>query len=96
MQEWLNDDVLTKVQNLKPLAEELGLTMAQFALAWTLQNPNVSSAIVGATRPEQITSNLGAVGVEIPEEIMAKVDQVLAGLISTDPALTKSPEARLV
>lgn len=96
MQDWLKDEVLTKVQNLKPLAEELGLTMAQFALAWTLQNPNVSSAIVGATKPEQITSNLGAVGVEIPAEIMAKVDEALEGLISSDPALTKSPEARLV
>jgi aryl-alcohol dehydrogenase-like predicted oxidoreductase len=96
MKDWLNDEVLTKVQNLKPLADELGLTMAQFALAWTLQNPNVSSAIVGASRPEQITSNLQAVGVTIPTELMQKVDLILAGSIETDPALTVSPEARLV
>ena len=95
MADILKPDVLTAVQLLKPLAQELGLTMAQFALAWTLQNPNVATAIVGASRPEQITANLGAVGVKIPQEIMAKVDAIFAGLALTDPALTESPATRL-
>jgi len=96
IEKFMRDDLLTAVQNLRPLAEELGLTMAQFALAWTLQNPNISSAIVGASRPEQITDNVKAVGVEIPAEIMKKVDQVLKGFIVSDPKETISPPARLV
>ncbi|NBW74117.1 MAG: aldo/keto reductase, partial [Microbacteriaceae bacterium] len=96
IQKWLSDDVLTRVQQLKPLADELGITMAQFALAWVLQNKNVSSAIVGATSPEQITSNIGAVGVEIPTEIMNKVTEILQPVIVSDPAETRAPEARLV
>jgi aryl-alcohol dehydrogenase-like predicted oxidoreductase len=92
----LSDDVLTRVQKLKPLADELGLTQAQFALAWVLQNKNVASAIVGATKPEQISSNIGAVGVKIPAEIMTKVDEILGDVVITDPSETKSPEGRLV
>lgn len=96
IQKWLTDEVLTKVVQLKPLADELGITMAQFALAWVLQNKNVSSAIVGATSPEQITSNIGAVGVEIPQEIMERVTEILQTVIVSDPQETRSPEARLV
>lgn len=96
IQKLLTDDVLTRVQQLKPLAEELGITMAQFALAWVLQNKNVSSAIVGATSPEQITSNIGAVGIEIPQEIMNKVTDILEPIIISDPNETQSPEKRLV
>ena len=92
---FMGDKTLEAVQNLKPLADELGLTMAQFSLAWVLQNQNVSAAIVGASRPEQIESNIKANGVEIPSEIMVKVDEVLAGLYETDPSLNKSPESRL-
>lgn len=95
MEKYLSEDVLTRVQQLRPLAEELGLTMAQFSLAWVLQNENVSSAIVGATTPEQITSNLGAVGVEIPAEIMNKVSEILQPVAEFDPAETKAPETRL-
>ena len=94
IEKFMSDEVLTKVQNLKPLAEELGLTMAQFALAWVLQNSNVSAAIVGASRPDQIASNIAAAGKTIPAEIMAKVDQVLAGSIISDPSLNKSPDTR--
>jgi aryl-alcohol dehydrogenase-like predicted oxidoreductase len=93
---YMTDDALTAIQKLKPLAESLGLTMAQFGLAWVLANPNVSSAIVGASKPEQISDNVKAVGVEIPTEIMNQVDQILAGLIVSDPSETKSPPARLV
>jgi aryl-alcohol dehydrogenase-like predicted oxidoreductase len=70
--------------------------MAQFALAWVLQNKNVSSAIVGATTPDQIKSNLGAVGVEIPAEVMTKVTDIFASIAVTDPKETRSPEARLI
>ena len=94
IEKFMSDEVLTKVQNLKPLAEELGLTMAQFSLAWVLQNSNVSAAIVGASRPDQIASNIAAAGKTIPSEIMAKVDKVLAGSIITDPSLNKSPDTR--
>jgi aryl-alcohol dehydrogenase-like predicted oxidoreductase len=96
IQKLLTDDVLTRVQQLKPLADELGITMAQFALAWVLQNQNVAGAIVGATSPEQISSNIGAVGVVIPEEIMNKVTEILKPVIVSDPKETRAPEARLV
>lgn len=96
IEKYMTDEALTAIQKLKPLAESLGLTMPQFGLAWVLANPNVSSAIVGASRPEQITDNVKAVGVEIPSEVMAQVDQILSGLIVSDPAETKSPPARLV
>lgn len=96
IERFMGDDVLTRVQKLKPLADELGLTMAQFSLAWVLQNKNVAAAIVGASRPEQIHDNVKAAGVEIPAEIMKRVDEILAGVIETDPALTVSPPARLV
>lgn len=94
VERFMTDETLTAVQNLKPLAEELGITMAQLALAWVLQNSAVSAAIVGASSADQISSNIAASGVEIPAEIMGKIDQVLAGVIQTDPALTKSPETR--
>jgi aryl-alcohol dehydrogenase-like predicted oxidoreductase len=96
IEKYMSDDALTAIQKLKPLAQSLGLTMAQFGLAWVLANPNVSSAIVGASRPEQITGNVKAVGVEIPKEVMTQVDQILEGFIVSDPAETKSPPARLV
>ena len=94
IEKFMTDDVLTRVQNLKPLAESLGLDLAQFAVAWVLQNPNIAAAIVGASRPEQIASNAKAAGVKIPAEIMAKVDEILGDVIVTDPELTKSPETR--
>jgi aryl-alcohol dehydrogenase-like predicted oxidoreductase len=96
MGKYLSDEVLTRVQLLTPLAEQLGLTMAQFALAWVLQNDNVASAIVGATKPEQISSNIAAVGVEIPEEVMKQVSEILSPVAVFDPRETKAPEARLV
>lgn len=96
MGKYLTEDVLTRVQLLKPLADDLGLTMAQFALAWVLQNDNVASAIVGATKPEQIISNIAATGVEIPVEIMNRVAEILEPVAVFDPSETKAPEARLV
>ncbi|MFC4554576.1 aldo/keto reductase family protein [Georgenia faecalis] len=90
-----DDDLLTRVQELRPVAEELGLTMAQLAIAWVLQNDNVSAAIIGASRPEQVAENVRASGVEIPEELMARIDTVLGDKVVRDPSLTTVPEARL-
>jgi aryl-alcohol dehydrogenase-like predicted oxidoreductase len=90
----LTDDILSRVQQLKPLAEEAGLTMAQLAVAWTLQNSNVAAAIVGATRPEQVRENARASGVRLDPEIMRRIDAALGPVIVTDPALTASPPTR--
>ena len=90
----LTDDILSRVQQLKPLAEEAGLTLAQLAVAWTLQNPNVAAAIVGATRPEQVRENARASGVRLDPEIMRRIDAVLGPVVVTDPDLTASPPAR--
>jgi aryl-alcohol dehydrogenase-like predicted oxidoreductase len=93
---FMKDELLAAVQELTPVAKDLGLTLAQFGLAWVLQNKNVSSAIVGASKPEQIHDNVKAVGVEIPEDAMQAVDRILKPYIVSDPAETKSPPARLV
>jgi aryl-alcohol dehydrogenase-like predicted oxidoreductase len=91
---WLNDDVLTRVQELKPIAADLGLSMAQLAVAWVLQNPNVASAIVGATRPEQVHDNVKASGVKLDTDVLKKIDEVLGSIVERDPAKTVSPEKR--
>ncbi|HEY8373404.1 MAG TPA: aldo/keto reductase family protein [Pseudonocardiaceae bacterium] len=88
---FLRDEVLEKVQQLRPIAEECGLTLAQLALAWVLQNQNVASAIIGATRPEQVTENVKAAGVKLDDEVMKKIDEVLDGVVEYDPRLTVSP-----
>ena len=94
IKDYLNDNILTPVQELLPVAKEAGLTMAQLAVAWVLQNPNVSAAIVGATRPEQVRENVAASGVRLDEEIMRRIDDVLGPVIERDPALTRSPAKR--
>jgi voltage-dependent potassium channel beta subunit len=91
---WLTDDVLTRVQQLRPLAEQAGLTLAQLAVAWVLQNPNVSSAIVGATRPEQLRDNVKAAGVKLDGELLKAIDEVLDPIVERDPARTDSPARR--
>ena len=91
---WMRDDVLTKVQGLRPIADELDLTMAQLAVAWVLQNDNVAAAIIGASRPEQISENVKASGVEIPADLMERIDHVLSGIVEQDPAKTTVPESR--
>lgn len=83
-----NQDVLTRVQGLRPVADELGLTLAQLAVAWVLQNPNVAAAIIGASRPEQVAENVKASGVVIPAELMTRIDDVLGDVVVRDPALT--------
>ena len=88
------DEILTAVQNLRPLAEQAGLSMAQLAVAWVLQHPFIASAIVGASRPEQLVDNLGAVGVKLEADLMSAIDGVLADVIVRDPRLTVSPKPR--
>jgi aryl-alcohol dehydrogenase-like predicted oxidoreductase len=88
---FMRDDVLTKVQDLQPIADDLGLSMAQLAVAWVLQNPNVASAIVGASRPEQVGENVKAAGVQLSEDVLAKIDDVLGDVVETDPRKTQSP-----
>ncbi|WP_066520740.1 aldo/keto reductase family protein [Curtobacterium ammoniigenes] len=93
---WMRDDVLERVQQLKPIAEELNLSMAQLAVAWVLQNENVASAIIGASRPEQVHDNAGAAGVTIPSDAIQRIDSALDGVIERDPERTKdsSPKTR--
>jgi aryl-alcohol dehydrogenase-like predicted oxidoreductase len=88
---WLKDPVLDAVQQLAPLAMEAGLSMAQLAVAWVLQNPNVSAAIIGASRPEQVIENTKAAGVRLEAELLTAIDDVLAPVIESDPAKTTSP-----
>ena len=88
------DEILTAVQGLRPLAEQAGLSMAQLAVAWVLQNDNVASAIIGASRPEQVTENVAAAGVTLEPDLLAAIDDVLAGVVVTDPRLTVSPARR--
>jgi len=83
----LREEVLTAVQGLRPVAADLGLTMAQLAVAWVLQNPGVSSAIVGASRPEQVTENAAASGVQLSAEAMVRIDEVLGDVVVRDPSL---------
>jgi aryl-alcohol dehydrogenase-like predicted oxidoreductase len=92
--ELLHDDVLTRVQRLLPVAEQAGLTPAQLAVAWVLQNPNVSAAIIGATRPEQVAENVKAAGVTLDVGLLATIDDVLGPVVRRDPALTVSPPKR--
>ncbi len=79
---------------LKPIADDLGITMAQLAVAWVLANPNVAGAIIGASRPEQIAENVKASGVEIPAELMARIDEALGDVVERDPSKTRAPETR--
>ena len=87
---YLADDVLERVQRLRPLADEAGLSMVQ----WVLQNPDVSSAIIGASRPEQVTANAEASGVELDGDLLAQVDEVLGDAVVRDPSFTRSPRER--
>ncbi|MGI4894478.1 MAG: aldo/keto reductase family protein [Janthinobacterium lividum] len=95
---FMTDDVLTRVQQLKPIASDLGWSMAQLAVAWVLQNDNVATAIIGASRPEQVHDNAAASGRKIPTEAMSRIDAVLGDVVERDPAKTleSSPKTREV
>jgi aryl-alcohol dehydrogenase-like predicted oxidoreductase len=91
---YLDDDILRRVVQLRPVAEAAGLSLAQFAIAWVLQNPAVSAAITGGTRPEQVRENARAAGVRLADEVMHRVDEILGPQIERDPARTASPAER--
>lgn len=91
---WLDDEVLNRVQQLKPLAEQAGLTMPQLAVAWVLQNPNVASAIIGASRPDQVHDNVKAAGVTLEADLLKAIDDIVAPVTERDPAKTESPAKR--
>ncbi len=93
---FLNDETLTAVQRLQPIADGLEVTMAQLAVAWVLANDNVAGAIVGASRPEQVQSNVQASGLKLDADVLKAIDEALGDLPETDPAQTKSPARRVV
>jgi aryl-alcohol dehydrogenase-like predicted oxidoreductase len=88
------DEVLARVQRLAPIAQEAGLSLAQLAVAWVLQNRNVSAAIVGATRPEQVRENVKASGVVLDAAIMRRIDEALGPVVERDPGKTVTLERR--
>jgi len=93
---WMSDDVLNRVQQLAPLASEAGLSMAQLAVAWVLQNANVATAIIGASRPEQVYDNAKAAGVKLSTDLLTQIDEILASAVERDPGktATRSPKTR--
>jgi aryl-alcohol dehydrogenase-like predicted oxidoreductase len=93
IQNYLTDGLLNRVRELRPLAEEAGLSLAQLAVAWVLQNPNVSAAIIGATRPDQVRENVKASGARLDPGLLRRIDDVLGPEIQRDPELTRSPSA---
>jgi aryl-alcohol dehydrogenase-like predicted oxidoreductase len=90
---WLDDDILRRVQQLQPIADQLGLSMAQLAVAWVLQNDNVASAIVGASRPEQVVDNVAAAGVKLETAVLKQIDDILGDKVERDPDKTQSPRS---
>ena len=91
---WMRDEVLEAVQKLTPIASELGISMSQLALAWTLANPQVSSVIMGATKPSQVKENAKASGIKLDAATMKAIDQSLGNLPERDPAKNESPNPR--
>ena len=91
-----NPDLLTRVQNLEPIAGDLGITMAQLAVAWVLNRPGISAALVGASKPEQLIDSAGASGIELGDDVLAAIDAALGDVVVTDPARTldSSPKQR--
>jgi aryl-alcohol dehydrogenase-like predicted oxidoreductase len=77
-----DDTLLERVQQLQPIADELGITLAQLALAWVLREPNVASAIVGASRPQQVEDNAAASGIELSEDVLRRIDETLGDSVS--------------
>ena len=81
----LDQRLLERVQRLRTIADELGLSMAQLALAWVLREENVASAIIGASRPEQVEDNAGASGVELDSATLTRIDEILGDSVAWEP-----------
>lgn len=94
MRRFLTPEILSSVHELRSVAADLDLTMAQLALAWVLANDNVSAAIIGATRREQVLDNVRASGVTLPPEALTAIDRILGDVVERDPARTASPNPR--
>ncbi|MFS0734857.1 aldo/keto reductase family protein [Microbacterium sp. 1P10UB] len=94
---FLETKTLEAVQKLKPVAEQAGLTMPQLAIAWVLQNPNVASALVGASRPEQLADTVKASGVRLDADTLAAIDEALGDVVEDDAEKTysTSPKTRM-
>ena len=94
---FMRDDILERVQRLQPIADEAGLTMAQLAVAWVLQNDNVAAALVGASRPEQVAENVKAAGVRLDADAMVAIDDALDEVVVRDPSMTaeNAPKSRV-
>jgi aryl-alcohol dehydrogenase-like predicted oxidoreductase len=82
---WMSPDLLDRVQLLRPLADQAGLSLAQMALAWVLANPNVSAAIVGGSRPEQVRQNAMASGIKLESDLLAQIDRIVEPVVERDP-----------
>jgi aryl-alcohol dehydrogenase-like predicted oxidoreductase len=95
---FLEDETLTRVQALRPIASDLGLSMAQLAVAWVLANDNVSAALVGASRPEQVAENVKAAGAVLPADVMTRIDDVLGDVVTRDASLVarSTPKRRAI
>ena len=91
---FMKDEILVAVQNLKPIAVDHDLTTSQLALAWVLQNENVSSAIMGATKPAQVKENVKAAGVKLAKDVMAAIDKILGDLPERSADMDKTPRPR--
>jgi len=91
---FLKEEILSAVQNLRPIADQLGLSMPQLAIAWVLQNENVSSAIMGATKPSQVKENAKASGVKLTGDVMSQIDKILGTLPEKDSTIDRTPRPR--
>ena len=89
----MRDSVLEAVQRLKPVADEAGLTMVELALAWTLRRPELASAIIGASRPEQVHANAAASGIELSQDTLDAIDEALGDVVISGQQLGPSATA---
>jgi aryl-alcohol dehydrogenase-like predicted oxidoreductase len=92
MDRYLSDEVLAAVERLKPVADGAGLSMVDMALAWVLREPNVASAIIGASRPEQVHANAAAAGTELSDDVLEAIDEALGDVVVDEPRLANFVE----
>jgi aryl-alcohol dehydrogenase-like predicted oxidoreductase len=78
--DYLNDELLDKVEEMRKIAEEMGISLSQLALAWILRQPNVASTIIGASRPSQVEENVKASGIKLTGEVLEKIEELVRDL----------------